>query len=66
MKQVLLIASILISFSALARPELGIDTFHDEKPQTREVARSSCPKETKPQNRVAMVTRTEIAERFTR
>ncbi len=65
MKHVLLIASVLFSFSALARPELGIDAFRDSKPQTREVSKASCPRE-KPQNRVAMVMRTEINERFTR
>ncbi len=66
MKQVLLIASVLFSFSALARPEIGPDAFHASKPQAREVAKSSCPKESKPQNRVAMVIRTDFNERYTR
>lgn len=65
MKQVLLIASVLFSFSALARPEFGMDAFRDSKPQARAVAKN-CPKETKPMNRVVVAMRTEINERYTR
>lgn len=66
MKQVLLIASVLFSFSALARPEFDrINLAHEMKTQNREVAKTNCPKEKKPSFHVT-VANYEFNERLTR